>query len=360
MSICLPNIRSTSVFKVYYGGTGVTSLTQGGVVIGNGADAVNCITGSTDGQALVWDNTLKTWKAGQVVGTGGTGGTTVLMPDATPTKVNKKRISNTVYGTKCELIDWDNDSNGSFRISEYDPDKKVVTIYNDSNKDLFVSVADDNNPKIIVDFEDYADVSKLNIEYFYISSSQQVKLFDYKLNDIKNIHSYHTHSISPTIKEGYGKNYRIKQCGKKGQVIIYLTPDYLPQNLNKFNEEVTGSYHISLSSSSGKTDPVIFNISSSYDYSDKPYNIYTLASSSLFFSSSLDFATDAYTNRNGFDLSAAKTDKKNIPPEDYSYIVYSGDSLTVDGSEAVLTMFGYYLSPNSKNEEVTLRVTEAR
>ena len=121
MSICLPELRSTSVFKVYYGGTGQTTLTQGGVVIGNGTSAVQCITGS-EGQVLTWDSTSGSWVAKNPTGGTGTGvgnvPDIVIVPENnTPSEVIKKRFSNLSYKDKLSLIDWNNNSNGSYILN---------------------------------------------------------------------------------------------------------------------------------------------------------------------------------------------------------------------------------------------------
>ncbi len=367
MSICLPNLRSTSVFKVYYGGTGQTSLENGGVVLGNGTDAVRCITGS-EGQVLTWDNTLKTWIAKDPTGGTGTGvgdvPDIVLAPaDNTPKEVFKRRISNKDFANaKYKNIDWDNSSLGSFRISNYDPSKKHLTIFNDSEQDLYISVANDENPKITIKFDDSKDLKDLNIEYKYEKNSSIYTLFDYKYKDLIDFHSYHTCSDDPAAikpKIGYGKNYSLITCGTSSVFTLYLTPDYFSEKINQYNTKDSGSFFISLSSSSGKTTPVIFNISSSVDYISREYNIYTRVSSSTFISNSLSYK-DPYLLINGFNLSDASEDKENIAPEEFSYIVYSQDSLTITDSEATLAMFGYFIKPSSDNKLLTVRVTETK
>ncbi len=366
MSICLPNLRSTSVFKVYYGGTGQTSLTQGGVVIGNGIDAVQCITGSSDGQVLTWDGSLGTWIAKDSTGGSGGGGAVpdiVIAPsNQIPTKVYKKRISNKDYYSKYKIIDWSNTSNGSFRISQYDQTKKHVTIFNDSDQDLYVSVANDENPKIVIDFDNTDDLKNICVQYKYESASLIYTLFDYRYNDLINFHSYHTCSDDPaSTKLGYGKNHSITTCGTSSMFSLDLTPDFYSEKLNQYNNSISdsGSYHIFLTSSSGQTVPAIFNISASADHHYKQYNIYTRVSSSTFISSSILF-NEQYTIKNGFDLTDSLSDQENITPEEFSYIIYSQDSLTITDSEASLALFGYFLKPISNNKTLTVRVTETR
>jgi hypothetical protein len=53
MAVSMSGIRSTSAILVPQGGTGNSELVQGGVLVGQGTDPVNSITGS-DGQVLTW------------------------------------------------------------------------------------------------------------------------------------------------------------------------------------------------------------------------------------------------------------------------------------------------------------------
>lgn len=367
MSICLPNLRSTSVFKVYYGGTGQTSLTQGGVVIGNGTDAVQCITGS-EGQVLTWDSILNTWVAKNPTGgSGGTGGSVpdiVIAPaDNAPTTVIKKRFSNKdLSSSKIKLIDWDNSHSGSFRITPYDAKRKTVTIYNDSDFDLFISVANDNNPKLEINFEDKKDVKDIAIKYVYMSSSVERTLFDYNLSNIQNIHTYFTHSQNNTVKLGYNIDAVLNECSSSANLKIYLTKDYVSNELNKyldFNDSLTGSFQIYL-----KSNPTIktsFNLSSSLfesDYDNLSYSFYTNVSSSQFKDNA--FITGSkIENINSFDFSTVGVLETDVP-EEYSYIAYKNETVTITEAEACLPMFGYFLKSRNHNDTVVLRVTEIR
>lgn len=380
MSICLPNLRTTSVFKVYYGGTGVTTLQSGSVIIGDGNNAVKCVTGSHN-QVLTWDSTSGSWVAKDP--TGGTGGSGGNVPDIViapvnnaPTTIIKKRFSNRDYTSKnnCKLIDWDKGSKGSFRITEYDIDRKYTTIYNDSEKDLFISVAEDQNPKIIIDFEQTSSIKDLKIKYVYPLNSIEKKLFEYNMDDIKNIHSFHTYSQVPGDKYGFGKNYTLSNCNNKTRLTIFLTPDYFAEFLNKhvIDLDITGSYHIFLENEEDGiyTDVEKFDIHFSPTLTpvelQKQYVIYTRISSSEFFDSEIN-SSSANLQTNGFDLSTlTQQNRKNLSayPEDYSYILYSKETLTLSDKEATLSMFGYFIEPEpdagNLKDYLIVRVTEAK
>jgi hypothetical protein len=74
MPVSFSGIRGTSNIMVGQGGTGNSSLTQGGVLIGQGSDPVAVITGS-DGQILTWIS--GTWVAADNAGGNGGGLSTV-------------------------------------------------------------------------------------------------------------------------------------------------------------------------------------------------------------------------------------------------------------------------------------------
>ncbi len=375
MSICLPNLRSTSVFKVYYGGTGQTSLTEGGVVIGNGTDAVRCITGS-EGQVLTWDSEQNTWVAKDPTGGtgGGTGGSVpdiVIAPqNNTPTEIRKYKFSNIsnsreIMKNKHPLIDWTNSSSGSFRICAYNPNRKYLSVYNDSNDDLYISLSEDENPNIQIDFENINDIDDLRIKYNYVSSSIERELFNYSYSDLQNHYSYHTHSNNPSTKLGYGKNVVLTTCNSITSIYLNLTPDFYSNNLNinLDNEVSTGSFTIFLSNSSGIRSSTKFNLTSSYTdekYQNLKYSIYTkVSSSSEFISSSLNTSSVQSENINGFDFyHLGEFSRKETPPDDFSYAISAGESLLISDSDAVLTMFGYFKEPKNVTE-IKARVTEA-
>ena len=73
MAVSFDGIRSSATFKVTNGGTGKSELAQGGVLIGQGTDPVDVITGS-DGQVLTWSDAEGKWIAAEPTGGAGGGG----------------------------------------------------------------------------------------------------------------------------------------------------------------------------------------------------------------------------------------------------------------------------------------------
>lgn len=281
-----------------------------------------------------------------------------------PTKIYKKRISDDAsYSSKIPLIVWENNLSGTFRICEQNFDRKYVTIYNDSNYDLFISVANDDNPQISIDFDDSNDLNSLVIKYSYTSASVQRTLFEYKLDDFKDIYSYHTHSSEPTNKYGYNKACYITNLQNKANLKIFLTPDFLSQNINKHIDPLieTGSYEIYLSNSSGITTPIqTFNLSSSlYDneYIDRSYKIYTRISGNTFLDSTFFTGSEKLTTLNGFNMGSVPSDF-SAAPEEYSYIVFKDESVIISEKEATLPLFGFIFKPTD-GTNIAIRVTEA-
>lgn len=73
MPVSISGIRSASSIGVAQGGTGASSLTEGGVLIGHGSNPVTSITGS-DGQVLTWSDSEGSWIAAEPTGGAGGGG----------------------------------------------------------------------------------------------------------------------------------------------------------------------------------------------------------------------------------------------------------------------------------------------
>lgn len=272
-----------------------------------------------------------------------------LVSPKIPTGIRKKTFSN--KNQDFNLIDWENNSSGSFRIAEYDPDRKLLIIFNDSSQDLFLSVANDENPKIILDFENQNDIENLSLQYHYTNDAgEEVELFNYSYEDIKNIYSYYSFSEEPGKHYGYNKNYLLSTVNNNKRVIIYLGPDYTPNVLNKHNISNIGVFTISIQGTSKSTD---FEINKS----NNTYDIYALIGDSIV-SDSITYRPINNNYRNGFKLNNI-INKTIDAPQEYSYILYTQQTISIEWSEAYMTYFGYLLKP-SDDVELTIRVTEAR
>lgn len=279
-----------------------------------------------------------------------------------PTSLLKKRISNFDYYEKTAVIDWSSEASGSFRICAYDPERKNVIIYNDSEKDLFISVDNDKNPKISIDFINALDIDKIKIRYTYKKSSVDTILFDYNINDINNFYSSFIFLEEPAKRYGSGiENKKITNPTNNNiQLSVYLTPDYYPKILNKFSDAGSdGVFSIYIEEDGDIESIVNFNINKSLV--SKSYNIYTKFNGSNFINNSITLY-DLNLERNGFDLVASNPSPESVPPEGYSYIIYSNESAIIDSDEAVFPMFGYLLKPTIEEtiQETTIRVVEAK
>lgn len=279
--------------------------------------------------------------------------------------VTKKIFSNENIALKNKLIDWSNTSSGSFRISCFDPDRESVTIYNDSSKDLFISIDNDLNPSIHIDFIDENDIKNINIKYKYTDGSNIETLFNYTIEDIKNIHSFHTFSGQPEEKYGYGKTYTIKNYSGYTRLNLFLTPDFYSQNLNKQLDVYTstGSYEICLSSSAdGITSDVLsVDLTSSADtaeYESLQYKIYTKLSGSSFIDTTFYTSSNTENTINGFYFDGiSDPSEPTASPENYSYIVFRNETLLLTEKDATSCIFGYLIKPDP-DELLSIRVTE--
>ena len=143
--------------------------------------------------------------------------------------VIKKRFSNFDYGSKLKIIDWDSNSRGTFRLCEHDSERKYLTIYNDSKYDLFVSVANDENPQIKIDFEDYKDFDNLFAELFNFEDNFILSSFFDNLKTIKTLLDFFDNDF---IKYIDFKNDR------NDLIITYCsTQSFDLFQLNQFNKE---------------------------------------------------------------------------------------------------------------------------
>jgi hypothetical protein len=266
-----------------------------------------------------------------------------------PTDITKKKYTN--YATPLVNIDWLNTSSGSFRIAEYDQDRKYITIYNDSDVDLYVSVANDDNSKIVVILDDLQEIKNLTMSYEVYQNSVSKELFKYTWNDITNIYTTFTQShlnANDTGSYGYNINYLTipSYSDNSGRFILYLTPDYDCENINKHNDQAAGNLYLTIGSN---TTNIPIN------KEKNRYNVITQYSSSNGWDQNPSieyYQGDGYTN--GFII-----DSLTEQPDGYSYILNSADSMTIYDTEAVLSYFGFCLS-SSITPSIDVRITEAR
>lgn len=266
-----------------------------------------------------------------------------------PTDITKKKYTN--YATPLVNIDWLNTSSGSFRIAEYDQDRKYITIYNDSNCDLYISVANDDNSQIIIDLDDLQDIKNLTMSYQVYQNSAPKELFKYTWSDLTNIYTTFTQShlnASDTGSYGYNINYLTipSYSDNSGRFILYLTPDYDCKNINKYNDQNSGNLYLTIGANTR-------NIA--IDKSKDKYSVLTQYSSSVGWN---DGDHIEYYNSDGY-INGFVIDNLTQQPDGYSYILNSSDSMTIYDTEAVLTYFGFCLS-SSIPPSIDVRVTEAR
>lgn len=276
----------------------------------------------------------------------------------------KNYFSNIDRNEKYKLIDWDNANSGSFRICAADPDRKYVTIYNDSDKDLFISLENDLNSMIEIDFADAESIKKLVVQYKYYNGVSDTVLFRYTLEDLQNIHKFFS-IPNDSRRYGYGKFTIINDKNIK----IYLTPEYCSEYVNKELQTISqdsGYYEIFLSSSENgiESDVQQFNLTSDIideEYLNRNYKIYAKISGSQFLEHS--FTTGSKNILiNGFDFTGIgiQSDPASAP-ENYSYIIFQEEILMLNDKEATLPIFGYLIKPEiPADTKLIVRVTETK
>jgi hypothetical protein len=283
-----------------------------------------------------------------------------------PKQIIKKRFSNiNAPAGYINNIDWDNSAKGAFRICEYNPERKYVTIYNDSTSDLFISVANDANPKIVIESDSLDSFKDLRFKYIYktiappgTEISEKI-LFNYNLSQL--VDPYTRFSFIEETGKFYGQNVssNIQKISSGYLLTIYLTSDYFPYILNKYNIDTEpGVLNITLD---GTTSNININIPSN---SYQSYVINGKITQSVLSNGIINLYS-VNGNKNGLNLDLIQPGDEYVKaPEDYSYIIYSKEAYSVGDQDSIMPIFGYLIKPQHPAvlpavEELVIRITEA-
>jgi hypothetical protein len=286
-----------------------------------------------------------------------------------PGSIRKKILANGPNGNPygVSLINWDTNAKGTFRICEANPERKYLTIYNDCDKsDLFISLANDDNPKIIIEFDKEQQINDLKVKFSYTKPTDitPTTLFEYNYSNLCNYltryYDKDSNLVGSNINVAFKKNAQTGVC----TLTIFFTPEYFKNKLAENSAIANNSYYpyFTLSAGAGTT-PINIEIPHDDIILDKTYTIFAELKNDVFTLKSKilkDITPTSWIN--GFKLDGI-TDQTSNAPEEYSSILYAKETLTVNESEAGLAYFGYLIKPKvsapTAEQILFLRITEA-
>jgi hypothetical protein len=272
-----------------------------------------------------------------------------------PKKVYKTIFTNVETTKKSKNIDWNTETSGTFRITTYDPTRKYVSIYNNSNSDLYLSMADEENISFTVDFTAGFNPDNLTFSFELPNTPTPIKVFEFTTEQLKNRYTMFTQThINPADTREYGINiaYSTQKIGDITRVKISLTPEYSYDNLYKYaiNPSDTGHFYLKMPEIGNIQDPDwVAAASTNFSMTDQNKRCYTKYNSAFDFSSETEEAFDP-KYLNGFTLNS-----KSTPPVDFSYVIKGGDSIIIWEPEVVFGFYGFYPETQS---ELDVNVTE--
>jgi len=279
----------------------------------------------------------------------------------TTTQVAPKKVLKTLFSSvetpkKFKNINWSNELSGTFRLTTYDPTRKYISVYNNSNSDLYISISDEENTSFTVDFVQGRDPEQLTFSFELEAQGQNpIEVFKFTTQQLKNRYTYFTQThLDPTDTRKYGSNisYSTEKIGQLARVKIALTPEYSYANLQKYQPTpgTVGKFVLKMPEVGTLGSPGYLPAAHTYFICDEVSNkkCYTKCTETLFDEDSEEVFEPNYLN--GFTL-----DSKTTPPINFSYNIKGGESIIVWEPEVVFGFYGFFAEVGN---ELDVNLTE--